>query len=137
MKALGTVVSIPDAIEINRAYANNTPELAYGAYVEIGYDVFEHVPVLHPAQMIVFARLEKLDLNARIPSNGIVDGTLDQRHLILGLTYLPIPNIALKADIRLVHTGDQNTVLILNPSPSAPSYQVNNTLLNLGIGFSF
>ena len=137
MKALGTVVSIPDAMEINRAYASNTPELAYGAYVEIGYDVFEHVPAIHPAQMIVFARLEKLDLNARIPSNGIEDGTLDQRHLILGLTYLPIPNIALKADIRLVHTGDQNTALILNPSPSAPSYQVNNALLNLGIGFSF
>ena len=137
IKALGTVVSIPDAMEINRAYANNTPEFAYGAYAEIGYDVFETFASLHPAQMILFARLEKLDLNARIPSNGIEDGTLDQRHLILGVTYLPIPSIALKADVRLVHTGNQNPALLLNPSPSAPPYQVDDALLNLGIAFSF
>jgi hypothetical protein len=137
VKALGTGVSIPNAVELNRAYCNNTPSFAYGAYAEIGYDVFETTPALHPAQMIVFARLEKLDLNARIPLNGIQDGTLNQRHLIVGLAYLPIPNIALKADIRMVHTGDQNPALLLNSSPRTLSYQTNNSFLNLGIGFSF
>ena len=40
-RALGTVVRIPDAFEINRAYANNTPSTMLGWYAEVGYDVLQ------------------------------------------------------------------------------------------------
>ncbi|NCD71172.1 hypothetical protein [Mucilaginibacter agri] len=137
-KVLGTIVSIKDAQSINRAYANNTPEMEYGAYAELGYDLlYKLITHTHKQQLILFVRDEKLDINSKIPSNGIIDGTLDQNYIVSGLTFLPIRNIALKADVRLVHTGKQNPSLIINPNPAAVPYQQNNNLVNLGMAFSF
>jgi len=136
-KALGAIVSIPDAETINRAYANNTPKTEYGAYVELAYDLFHHLRKAHDQQLIVFVRDEKFDINASVPSNGIVDGTLDQNHIVAGFTYLPIRNVAVKADVRIIHTGAQNPELIINPNPVALPYQQNNNLVNLGLAFSF
>lgn len=136
-KILGAVVSIPNAADINRAYANNTPQTEYGAYAEVAYNIFENMEELKPRHLIVFARYEKLDINASIPSNGIVDEALNQRHVITGVRYLPINNVVIKADVRFVSTGEQNPALIINPSPAAQPYERNTTLFNLGIGFSF
>ena len=45
--------------------------------------------------------------------------------------------IAIKGDVRLVHTGAQNADLIINPSPVAQPYQQNYNLVNLGVALSF
>ncbi|MDO3645189.1 hypothetical protein [Mucilaginibacter sp. L3T2-6] len=137
MRALGTIVSIPDAAAINRAYANNTAKTAYGAYLELAYDLLYRNGKANEKQFIVFVRDEKFDINASIPSNGIIDGTLNQNHVVAGFTYLPMRNVALKADIRLIHTGAQNPELIINPNPVALPYQQNNNLVNVGMAFSF
>ena len=137
LRALATVVSIPDADKINRAYANNTPNTEYGAYLELAYDLLHHVKKAHDQQFIVFVRDEKFDINAGIPSNGITDGTLDQNHIVAGFSYLPIRNVAIKADVRIIHTGEQNPELIINPNPAALPYSVNNNLVNVGVAFSF
>lgn len=137
VKVLGTLLSIPDAADINRAYANNTPRRAYGAYAEVGYDVFHSLIAVEGKRLIAFARYETLDLNASIPRNGMRDGTLDQRHVIAGLGYHPNANVVVKADVRFVHTGDQNPDLIINPGPLDQPYRNDNTMVNLGIGFSF
>ena len=136
-KILGTIISIPEVSDINRAYANNTPQAAYGAYAEIAYNLFESMHKFKSQQMILFARFEKLNMNAKIPENGITDGTLNQQHFITGLTYLPIRNVAIKVDIRMFHTGSQNTDLIINPGIAEIPYKKNNTLINMGIGLSF
>lgn len=138
-KALGCNISIPDAEHINRAFDNNTPSQMYGAYAELGYNL------LHTAkseknksrQLNVFARYEMLDMNASIPDNALIDGTLKQTHIIAGLGYIPIPNVAIKADVRLLNTGDQNSALVLNPNPNALPYNTHNTFINVGIGYSF
>jgi hypothetical protein len=137
VRALGSVVSIPDAFDINRAYANNTAELEYGVYAEVAYNLFFTMEKLQSQSLVAFVRYEKLDINASIPSNGITDGTLNQQHIVFGLGYLPVKNAIIKADVRLLNTGEQNPELIINPSPAAPPYQETNTFLNLGIGFSF
>jgi len=137
LKVLGTTVSIPKASDINRAYANNTPLLEYGAYLEIGCDLFQNIYRVAGQQLIAFLRYETLDMNAEIPSNGILDGTLKQRHIVCGLNYLPMNNVVVKVDVRFAHTGNQNPALILNPSPVAVPYNVDNTFFNLGLGFSF
>jgi len=136
-KLLGTYISLPDADKINVAYAKNMPYSMYGAYAELGFDWLYHRG--KQAQFITFARYEVIDLNASVPAapEAIYDGTLKQSHLIAGFTYLPIPNIALKADVRLQQTGEQNPALVLNPAPNALPYQQNNTFLNIGIGYSF
>lgn len=137
LRLLGTVVSIPDASDINRAYASNTPENEFGMYAELAYNLFHGVEKLKTQQLLVFARYEMLDMNAEIPANGIVDETLNQQHIIAGLSYLPARNVIVKADVRLMQTGKENPDLIINPGPLDPPYQQNNTLLNLGIGFAF
>jgi hypothetical protein len=136
-KAIGTMVSFPDAADINRAYANNVGKTMYGAYGELGYNLLQTVAKMQDQQLNVFARYEVLDMNNSIPSNGIYDGTLKQQHLIAGFTYLPVPNVAIKADVRVMHTGDENPVLVINPSPARVPYRTNNSFINLGIGYSF
>ena len=118
-------------------FAALSPKTEYGAYAEIGYNLFYNSAVLNDKELIAFIRYEKLDMNAEIPANGIPDGTLDQQHIIAGLNYLPIKNVVIKADVRFMHTGSQNPGLIINPSPVAPVYKTNNAFVNLGIGFSF
>lgn len=137
VKVLGTIVSMPDASDINRVFNNNTPQTEYGAYAEVGYDLLYQRNRQQKPQLIFFVRDEKLNLNASIPSNGFIDGTLDQNYIVSGFTFLPMRNIALKADVRLVHTGKQNPNLIINPNPAALPYQQNNNLVNVGIAFSF
>jgi hypothetical protein len=137
VRALGTIISIPDADKINTAYANNTPKTEYGAYLEVGYDLLHSFRSNHDKQFIVFVRDEKFDVNASVPSNGVVDGTLNQNHVVAGFTYLPIRNVAIKADVRIVHTGAQNPDLIINPNPAAQPYQQNYNLVNLGVALSF
>ncbi len=109
----------------------------YGAYAEIGYDLFHLSGKSNEKRLIVFVRDENLNVNASIPSNGITDGTLDQNYVVAGLTYLPIRNVAIKGDVRIAHTGSQNPDLILNPNPVAQPYQPNFSLINLGVAFSF
>jgi hypothetical protein len=131
IKLLGVIVSIPDASNINAAYGSNTPKSEYGAYVEIGYNVRNLIGAADGKQLIAFIRYEKLDMNAAIPENGIPDGSLNQDHCIVGLGYWPIDNVAVKADVRFLSTGEQN------PALSGGPYNAHNVFLNLGMGFSF
>jgi hypothetical protein len=135
IRALATIVSIPDAANINRAYANNTPKTEFGAYAEIGYDILHTMAKPHDEQFIIFIRDERFNMNTAIPSNGVIDGTLNQNHIVTGFTYLPIRNVAIKADIRFIHTGKQNPDMVINPA--AQPYQVNNNLVDFGMAFSF
>ena len=63
-RLLGTILSISDAKEINRAYGNNIPEVAYGIYGEIAYNLFENSEKLKSEEFNIFVRYEKLDMNA-------------------------------------------------------------------------
>jgi hypothetical protein len=135
IKILGTYISYPDADKLNAAYAKNTPTGMYGAYAELAFDWLYKKHATE--QFITFARVEMLNMNSSIPSNGIYDGTQKQTHIIAGINYLPIPNIAIKADVRLLHTGPQNPALVINPAPNALPYKQNDQFLNIGIGYSF
>ncbi len=136
-KILGTYVAYPEADKVNVAYAKNIGSAMYGAYVEIGFDWLYRKQ--GNAQFITFVRCEMLNLNSKVPPapKGIYDGTEKQTHIIAGFGYLPIPNVVIKADVRLLHTGPQNPALVVNPPPNVLPYQQNNQFLNIGIGYSF
>jgi hypothetical protein len=136
-KVLGAYIAYPDADKVNQAYSKNLAKGIYGAYAEIGFDWLYKQQ--KKAQFITFARYEMLDLNASIPAppKAIYDGTEKQTHIIAGINYLPVPNVTIKADVRLLHTGPQNPDLVINPAPNALPYQQNNQFFNLGIGYSF
>lgn len=136
-KLLGTYVTMPDAVEVNKAYANNVSTSMYGAYAELAYNLFENSRKFKNQQLNVFGRYEILDMNAGIPANGIYDGTLKLQYIIAGFSYLPIRNVVVKADVQLIHTGPENPLLVINPSPVRIPYKQNNQLINVGIGYSF
>jgi hypothetical protein len=136
-KAIFANIYYPEADKINTAYAKNIATNMYGGYAEIGYDwLFKKQ---QQVSFITFARFEALDLNASIPAppKAIYDGTLKQQHFIAGISYLPLPNVVIKADVRLLHTGTENPSLVINPSPVRLPYKQNSNLLNVGIGYSF
>src|SRR5260221_1724855 len=138
-KALGAYIAYPDADKIYRAYAKSIGSGMYGAYLELAYDWLHHLG--SPKQFITFARAEALDLNSQLPTlqkqEDQYDGTLKQTHVIAGISYFPIPNVVVKADVRLMHTGAQNPALVINPPPNTLPYQQNKQLLNIGFGYSF
>jgi len=136
-KALGVYIAYPDAGKMNTVYGNNTATGMYGAYAEVAYNwLFKKST---QASFISFVRFEALNMNSSIAANGegIYDGTEKQTHLIAGFGYLPLPNVVIKADVRLMHTGPQNPELVVNPAPNALPYQQSNQFINLGIGYSF
>jgi len=136
-KALGTYISYPEADKINVAYAKNIASGMYGAYAEIAYN-WLYVKS-KSQQFITFVRAEALDMNASTPAapKAIYDGTEKQTHIIAGIGYLPLPNVVIKADVRLMHTGPQNPDLVINPPPNALPYRQSNQFFNIGIGYSF
>lgn len=136
-KALGTYISYPDAGSVNAAYAKNIATAMYGAYAEVAWNWLYNKSTQQ--QFVTFVRGEMLDMNASIPAppKAIYDGTEKQTHIIAGITYLPLPNVAIKADVRILHTGAQNPALVINPPPNALPYKQNNQFFNLGIGYSF
>jgi hypothetical protein len=138
-KGIFTYVSYPQAAVTNKVFASNIPAGMYGSYVEVAYNLFEHAKSekLQSQKLNVFSRYEILDLNQSIPDNGVYDGTEKQNHFIVGFGYLPIPNVVIKADVRLLHTGPANPDLVVNPNPVALPYRQNNSFINLGIGWSF
>ncbi|HNR48965.1 MAG TPA: hypothetical protein PKN14_06920 [Bacteroidia bacterium] len=130
-RALGAALYIPDAQKINRAYANNTAELAVGGYGEVSYRVFTKT------KTTAFLRYEAFNLNQEIPENGIRNNTLNQQYIIAGFSVFPAPGVVIKADYVYKQTGRLNPALNPNPFPNAPPYYTSNSFINLGLGYSF
>ena len=137
LKVLAAQVDIPDAARINRAYANNTPDRMFGAYAEIGCDLWTWFRPSEKRDLIAFVRFETLDMNAAIPTNGIEDPTLRRTYLVTGLVYAPTHGINVKADYVLRSTGEPNTALNINPYPQTMPYFSEKGFLNIGVAYSF
>jgi hypothetical protein len=136
-RVLATVSNIPDAFEINRAYANNTPSMMVGAYAELGYNFYQLIDAESHKNLTVFARQEFINLNYRIPSNGIKNGTNRRSYTVAGITYQPVNGVIVKLDYVLRHTDERNEDLIVTPFPQQMPYYTSNGFLNIGIGYSF
>jgi hypothetical protein len=136
-RALIASVSIPDAFAINRAYANNTPSSMVGGYAELGYNLYRLFNPQTTKNFTLFARQEFMDLNYRIPSNGIRNGINKKNYTVVGITFQPISGVIVKADYVLRKTDNRNNDLIVTPFPTALPYYKTNGFFNIGIGYSF
>lgn len=136
-RALAAVVKIPGAFEINRAYANNTPSMMTGAYAEIGYNIYPLIVTGSTKDFTLFARYEFLDLNYKLPVNGIENGVLKKNYTVVGFRFHPVQGVVVKADYVLRRTGERNPELVVTPFPQALPYYTSNGFVNIGIGYSF
>ncbi len=138
IKALATMVSISQAGSINRAYANNTPELMTGAYGEIGYNMLYLFKPKPKQNLTLFCRYETMNLNAKIPTNGVEDDFQQKNFLVSGITYQPIRGLSFKLDYVYSHTGMYNkTLYVLNPYDTQRPFYQNNHYINIGFGYGF
>jgi hypothetical protein len=136
LKALATTIQIADAKQINRAYANNTPQAMLGYYAEVGYNILQLMKTTEK-NLTAFVRYENLEMNYKLPSNGIFNGTLNQQYVIGGLTFQPLKGVTIKADYVFKKTGDVNPALVINPFPATQAYRTQQRFFSLGVGYSF
>lgn len=136
VRALASYINISNASDINRAFANNTPESLYGAYGEIAYDLWYPT---HQGEksLIVFGRYEYMDLSADLPANAVQNGINQRQYLVGGITYKPVRGVAVKVDYVQRITGEPNENLIVTPFPRQIPYYKSNGFVNLGVAYSF
>lgn len=135
-KALYASIGIPDAFAINRAYASNVARNLNGAFIEVYRNLLKRGDVFSK-KCLLFARYEWVNLNAKMPENGIKDDALNQNFLTVGLTYKPTVGVAIKFDVVNRVTGDLNPLFYQSQVTGTPNYLSNNWWVNLGLGYNF
>jgi hypothetical protein len=135
-KGLMAITQISEANKINTAYANNTPETMLGGFAELGYNLLKGKD-FESKKLWLFGRYEWMDLNYRMPVNGIKDNQVNQQYFVAGLTYKPTIGVALKFDVVNRISGTPNQAFVINPFPTQSPYYRNNVFYNLGFAYNF
>lgn len=69
-----------------------------GWYLEGAYHLFHHMMPDTRQDLIIFSRFENLNTQHKMPSGFAADPANDRRNFTTGISYMPIPQVALKAD---------------------------------------
>jgi hypothetical protein len=99
-RALYVGTSIDDVAEINAAQGftgdASVGERQYGYYAEIGYDTLSTTQT--EQQLIPYVRHERYDTQDRVPTGFAANPANDATVTTAGVAWLPILNVAVKAD---------------------------------------
>jgi hypothetical protein len=120
-RALGAWGHIDDTAVLSAAKGETIGKENYGWYTEAAYDVMPLLWKDSTQYLAPFFRYEQYDTLAAVPKGFDNDGSYNRWIYQAGLTYKPIPNIAIKADYRNIH--------------SAAGQQPDE--FNLGVGFIY
>jgi hypothetical protein len=82
------------------------PSFAIGGYAELGYDLFRLVAPDSAQTLRFFGRYDFVDTQADVQAPFSARPELRRHVVTMGLTYLPIPQIALKLDCRRHEFGE-------------------------------
>jgi hypothetical protein len=101
VRALAARIDVDDADAISTLTGETIGERMEGYYAEAGYDVLSHTR-WNRQQLIPFARWESFDTQSEVPDalEATVTGENDRELITYGLVYLPIPQVAIKADFQ-------------------------------------
>jgi len=124
LRAVGALGTIGDADLINARYGGNVADRFYGYSFEGAYNI---LPLLAPEteqDLFMVARFEKYNTQAGTSGFDAL-ARYDRHDILLGLTYRPVSNAALKVDYIFMNNALNN-----GASP-------NTKTLNLGIGYFF
>ena len=131
-RVLAAMIHIPDAQAINEVYGNNVAESMWGGYAEVGYNLLKPFGA-EQKRLTLFARYERMDLNAGMPENGTQDKYFASRSFIVtGLHFQPLHGVSVKADFVLRQNGAPDSAIYGTVLPER-----NFSAVNIGIGYSF
>ena len=120
LRGLVAGASVDDAVLLNayREGATTTAETIaltgsgsvgerlLGGYGHIGYDVLRFTGSTH--QLFPYIRYEYLDTQAEVPAGFAVDPARERTAILLGASWKPVPQVAVKADYQ-VHSDQAET----------------------------
>ncbi len=118
--AISDAARLNDAIERLTGVSPNVAKSLRGFYGEAGYRVWD---AGSPRDLVAFVRYENFDTQYRMPEGFTPLKEFDRDAWVVGLTYYPDPDIAVKVDY--VHVGNQSDVV---RAPRA---------VNVGLGWWF
>ena len=94
-----------DAGNINKVFLAATPTFTdfvgseqLGWYVEGAYHLFHHLLPQITHDVVAFTRFEDINTQQKMPTGFAADPANDRKVVTVGVSYLPIPQVALKAD---------------------------------------
>lgn len=123
-RGLAAWAQVGDAEELNHALElpeqETVGEEMAGYYLQLGYDLLASRSNLNQA-LIPFLRWEDFNTQEEVPSAFSPDPAYDLEILTLGLQYLPIPQLVLKADYQNISDARDDTI----------------DRVNLGVGYVF
>ena len=79
-------------------FTNDVATQMLGWYVEGAYHVLHHLKPESKKDVVTFIRYESTNTNFSMPVSSTEDPANDRRSITTGISYLPIPQVALKAD---------------------------------------
>src|SRR5213078_1022705 len=115
-------ISIGDAEAVNTVFGQSIGSRIAGGYLEGAYDVLHLLAPASSQRLRAFARYERYDTQADVPTGVTRDPSLARRITTMGLTYKPTWNVAFKGDYQLVRNA-----------AGVGEYDV----LSLGVGYQF
>lgn len=74
-----------------------------GGYVQVGYNVLSQTN--RTAELTPFYRFERLDTQSEVAPGFLKNPATDRDYHTVGVSFKPIPNVAIKADYQFVSTG--------------------------------
>lgn len=98
VRAEVATISISDAGLINSTYSGDAGSRITGGYIEGAFNVLRAAAPATSQRLNVFARHERYDTHAAVPAGTPRNDAYARNVTTLGVTYLPIPQVAFKGD---------------------------------------
>ncbi len=96
----GTVVHtrIKDAGDLSAAIASDIGTIQFGWNAEIAYHLLQLLSPDSEQDLVPFVRYERFDTQAKMPAGFTADPANNREVITAGISYLPIPQVAIKVD---------------------------------------
>jgi hypothetical protein len=101
MIATGAWIHVGDAATINSTHSTDVGSQILGGYGEIAYHLFHHMMPSTKHDLVAFVRHERINTHHKIPTGTAKAAANNKNVTTFGVSYLPIPQVALKADFSL------------------------------------
>ena len=102
LRALYAQADLDDVDQFNSALQlaadDRLADSMNGYYGEVGFDVLTLLAPGQRAQLIPFARYERIDTQKSVPTGAVRDRSQEDEILTFGLNYKPVPQVVVKLD---------------------------------------